>query len=163
MPNAAVLCIAAISKQVKTHYKRGSPCAYIDPQTFANRKNLMKYTVLMTLSESIYTRSHSGPTNPTGYPSPFTPTEYLHQHKPIKNDALCVKNTTPWCSELLPHAKDSYLGNKVHRQLYHICLHTCSSLEWMHLEGAVLRAAISANTRMRWRSFWTLIFLNGVP
>lgn len=26
MPNAAVLCIAAISKEVKTHYRRDSPC-----------------------------------------------------------------------------------------------------------------------------------------
>ena len=42
VPNAAVLCIAAISKQVKTHYKRDSPCAYIDTQIFAKKKIITK-------------------------------------------------------------------------------------------------------------------------
>lgn len=42
MPNAAGLCLAAISKQVKICYKRNSPCAGIDTKIFANRNKKVK-------------------------------------------------------------------------------------------------------------------------
>lgn len=49
--------------------------------------------------------------------------------KPLKVVPYVPMNTTPGHAELLLHAQDLYLGNKVHRLLYHICLHTCSSVE----------------------------------
>lgn len=65
-------------------------------------------------------------------------------------------NTTPGHAELLLHAQDLYLGNKVHRLLYHICLHTCSSVEWICLEGAVQSQLRHSHSRMR----WTLILIS---
>lgn len=122
VPNAAGLCLAAISKQVKEEslQRKFTLCRHRHENICKQKSNKAKYSVLMSLLKSIQYRSPTCP-SPTGYPHPWIFTSIWSHSK--------------WCPVCwwAPHhgwAASACTGLLLGQggAQAHICLPTCSSL-----------------------------------